>query len=200
MYLDPFGFVLLDGYDRYRMFFKDALDKLGVDMHLFRAGKFKSAAETFTRRDMSAEDREESEAYLQALWRGYRAAVASARSLKPDAIAQYADGYVTAVAAAGGDTAKVAKDSGLVTDLKTAAAGRGAPDRAGRRRSERQILPADQRRGLPARHARRGQAARQRPAVGVVIASGEILDGKQPPGTDRRRVHRTAAARGAPGR
>ncbi len=75
VYLDPFGFVLLDGYDRYRMYFKDALDKLSIDMHLFRVGKFKSAAETFTRRDMSAEDREESEAYLPALWRGYRAAV-----------------------------------------------------------------------------------------------------------------------------
>ena len=48
VYLDPFGFVLLDGFDRYRMFYKDALDKLGVDMHLFRAGKFKSAAENYT--------------------------------------------------------------------------------------------------------------------------------------------------------
>ena len=63
-------YVLLDGYDRYRMFFKDALDKLSIDMHLYRAGKFKSAEETFTRRDMSPEDREESDAYLQALWRG----------------------------------------------------------------------------------------------------------------------------------
>src|ERR1700686_4234387 len=49
IYMDPFGFVLLDGYDRYRMFFRDALDKLGGDMHLFRVGKYKSAAENFTR-------------------------------------------------------------------------------------------------------------------------------------------------------
>jgi len=119
VYLDPFGFVLLDGYDRYRMFFKEALDKLSIDMHLFRAGKFKSAAETFTRRDMSPEDREESDVYLQALWRGYRTSVASARNLKAEAIAQYANSYVSAVAAAGGDTAKVAKDSGLVSGLKT---------------------------------------------------------------------------------
>jgi hypothetical protein len=45
VYLDPFGFVLIDGFDRYRMFYKDALDKLSIDMHLFRAGKFKSADE-----------------------------------------------------------------------------------------------------------------------------------------------------------
>jgi protease IV len=183
VYLDPFGFVLLDGYDRYRMFFRDALDKLSIDMHLFRAGKFKSAAETFTRRDMSPEDREESDVYLQALWRGYRTSVASARSLKAEAIGQYADGYVTAVAAAGGDTAKVAKDSGLVSGLKTQ---QEVEDRlvdlvgadAGGK-SYRQVGVADYLRATHAEDKQRGKGR----AVGVVVASGEILDGKQPPGT-----------------
>ena len=46
-------------------------------------------------------------------------AVASARKLTPEAVGQYADDYAAAVTAAGGDTAKVAKDGGLVTDLKT---------------------------------------------------------------------------------
>jgi protease-4 len=183
VYLDPFGFVLLDGYDRYRMFFRDALDKLSIDMHLFRAGKFKSAAETFTRRDMSPEDREESDVYLQALWRGYRTSVASARSLKAEAIAQYADGYVTAVAAAGGDTAKVAKDSGLVSGLKTQQEVEDrlidlvGADTGGK--SYRQVGVADYLRATHAEDKQRGKGQ----AVGVVIASGEILDGKQPPGT-----------------
>jgi protease IV len=183
VYLDPFGFVLLDGYDRYRMFFKDALDKLSIDMHLFRAGKFKSAAETFTRRDMSPEDREESDAYLQALWRGYRTAVSSARNLKPEALAQYANGYVGAVAAAGGDTAKVAKDSGLVTALKTQQEVEdllidlAGADTAGK--TYRQVSVADYLRATHAEDKQRGKGQ----AVGVVIASGEILDGKQPPGT-----------------
>jgi len=183
VYLDPFGFVLLDGYDRYRMFFKDALDKLSIDMHLFRAGKFKSAAESYTRRDMSAEDREESEAYLQALWRGYRAAVADARNLKAETIAQYADSYVTTVAAAGGDTAKVAKDIGLVSGLKTQ---QEVEDRLvdlvgadTNGKSYRQVSVADYLRATHAEDKQRGKGQ----AVGVVVASGEILDGKQPPGT-----------------
>ncbi|MGC2461594.1 MAG: signal peptide peptidase SppA [Steroidobacteraceae bacterium] len=183
VYLDPFGFVLLDGYDRYRMFFKDALDKLSIDMHLFRAGKFKSAAESYTRRDMSAEDREESEAYLQALWRGYRAAVADARNLKAETIAQYADSYVTTVAAAGGDTAKVAKDSGLVSGLKTQ---QEVEDRLvdlvgadTNGKSYRQVSVADYLRATHAEDKQRGKGQ----AVGVVVACGEILDGKQPPGT-----------------
>jgi protease-4 len=182
IYLDPFGFVLLDGYDRYRMFFKDALDKLGVDMHLFRAGKFKSAAENYTRRDMSSEDRQESEAYLGALWRGYCLGVASARALQSQAIAQYASGYVEAVSAAGGDSAKVAKDNALVTDLKTA---QQVEERMielvgadGSSKSYRQVSVSDYLRATRAEDKLRGKGA----AVGVIVASGEILDGKQPPG------------------
>ena len=38
--LDPDGFLLIDGYDRYRMYFKDALEKLAVDINVFRVGQF----------------------------------------------------------------------------------------------------------------------------------------------------------------
>jgi protease-4 len=184
VYLDPFGFVLIDGFARYRMFYKDALDKLSVDMHLFRAGKFKSAEEVFTRRDMSPEDREESEAYLQALWRGYRQSVAAARNIKPEAIAQYSNGYVAAVAAAGGDTAKVARDSGLVTGLKTQQEIEDrltdlvGADPSGK--TYRQITVSDY---LRATHAQDRLERGKGQAVGVVVASGEILPGKQPAGT-----------------
>jgi protease-4 len=183
VYLDPFGFVLLDGYARYRMFFRDALDKLGVDIHLFRAGRYKSAAEDLTRHDMSSEDRAESEAYLGALWRGYCEAIGAARHLQNDAIASYAASYVDAVGAAGGDTAKVAKDAGLVTDLKTS---QQVEDRLldlvgsdGGGKSFRQISVTDYLRATRAEERQRGKGQ----AVGVVLASGEILDGKQPPGT-----------------
>jgi protease-4 len=184
VYLDPFGFVLIDGFDRYRMFYRDALDKLNVDMHLFRAGKYKSAEEPFTRRDMSPEDKEESQAYLQALWHGYREAVGAARNLKPEAIAQYTSGYVAAVAAVGGDTAKVAKDSGLVTGLKTQQEIEDrltdlvGADPSGK--TYRQIDVSDY---LRATRAADKQQRGHGPAVGVIVASGEILNGKQPSGT-----------------
>lgn len=183
VYLDPFGLLVLDGYSQYHMFFKDALDKLSVDMHLFRAGKFKSAGEAFTRRDMSPEDREESEAYLKALWHGYTVSVAQARHLQPEVITTYANTYVDQVTAAHGDSAKVAKDSGLVTDLQTrqqvesrliAAVG---ADPSGK--SFRQVTVSDYLRATHADEKLRGKGA----AVGVVIASGMMLDGKQPPGT-----------------
>ncbi|MGA8709428.1 MAG: signal peptide peptidase SppA [Steroidobacteraceae bacterium] len=183
IYLDPFGFLLLDGYDRYRMFLKDVLEKLGVDMHLFRVGKFKSAAETYTRRDMSPEDRQESEAYLTALWHGYLKSVAAARAVQSEAVSQYANGYIDAVTAAGGDAAKVAKDSALITDLKTRQEVERrlielvGSDPSGK--TYRQVSVSDYLRATHADDKLRGKGA----AVGVVVASGEILDGKQPPGT-----------------
>ena len=119
VYLDPMGFVLVQGYDRYRTYLKDALDKLGVDINVFRVGAFKSAVETYTRTSMSPEDREESRSYLSALWNTYQEEVTRARKLPPDALSKYVDSFMTTVPAAGGDAAKVALSDGLVTGLKT---------------------------------------------------------------------------------
>ena len=130
IYLDPMGFVLVQGYDRYRTYLKDALDKLGVDINVFRVGAFKSAVETFTRTSMSPEDREESRAYLSALWDSYQEAVTKARKLPPDALAKYVDTFLQTVPAARGDAAKVALSEGLVTGPEDAARGRAAPHRA----------------------------------------------------------------------
>ena len=67
IYLDPLGFVAIDGFERYRTYYKELFDKLGVEVNLFRVGAYKSAAEVYVRNDMSPEDREESLAYLNAL-------------------------------------------------------------------------------------------------------------------------------------
>jgi protease-4 len=184
VYLDPFGFVLLPGYDQYRMYFKDAIDKLEVAVHLVRAGKFKSADEPFVRRDMSAEDRQETGVYLQALWQGYRNSVARARHLDPDALNAYTNGYAAAVRQAGGDTAAVAQAAGLVTGLRTGAQVEqrmielvGAdPDQ----HSFRAVALEDYLRVI---HTEERLHRGTEQAVGVIMASGEILDGTQSSGT-----------------
>ncbi len=184
VYLDPLGFVLLPGYDRYRMYFKEAIDKLSVDVHLIRAGKFKSAGEPFIRKDMSPEDRQDSAAYLQALWRGYRNGVGAARHLDPEAINAYANGYAAAVRAAGGDTARVALAAGLITGVRT---GAQIEDRMAQlvgtdrnRHSFNAIAFDDYLHVIKTdEHLHRGSGS----AVGVIVASGMILDGTQPSGT-----------------
>jgi protease IV len=183
IYLDPMGFVLVEGYDRYRTYLKDALDKLGVDINVFRVGQFKSAVETYTRTSMSPEDREESRAYLTALWNAYQQEVTRARKLAPDALAKYTDSFMQTVPAAQGDAAKVALSDGLVTGLKTQLEVEQrltelvGPNDEGDSFSG--ISSADYLRG--AKVAEKLSLNRQK--VGVIVAAGEILDGEQPPGT-----------------
>ena len=120
IYVDPLGFVLLDGYSRYRLYYKDVLDKLNVDINVFRVGKFKSAVEDYTRNDMSPEDREKSQAYLNALWTSYQKAPRTARaSCPPDAIANYVNALPQAVRRRSGDAAQVALKARLVTGIKS---------------------------------------------------------------------------------
>ena len=182
--LDPMGFVLIDGYDRYRMYLKDALDKLGVEINVFRVGAFKSAVETYTRTNMSAEDREESRAYLSALWSAYQEAVTRARKLQPDALAKYVGSLSKTVPAAGGDAARVALQAGLVTALKTRIEFEqrlvtlvGKDDNNGSFKS----VSADD--YVHYAHAQKKLKADGKARIGVIVAEGEILDGEQPPGT-----------------
>ena len=119
IYLDPMGLVVLEGYERYRNYYKSALDKLGIDVNVFRVGTFKSAVEPWIRDDMSSEDRVASQAFVDSLWGTYLDVVAAARGVEPAALRQYVDTLSPTVKAAKGDTAKVALDAKLVTALKT---------------------------------------------------------------------------------
>lgn len=183
IYLDPQGLVLIDGFGYYRTFLKGVIDKLAVDVNVFRAGKFKSYTDQFSRSDMSEQEEEESLAWLNALWLQYQAGIVKARGLDEGAIAAYAADFAAAAKAQRGDLAAVALEKRLVTELKT------------RREVE------DQLKGMVGEdedeHTYHGithwdYLAAVRPAralhldgdrIGVVVASGEILDGEQPPGT-----------------
>jgi protease-4 len=184
IYLDPMGFVLIDGYSRYRMFFKEALDKLAVDINVFRVGAYKSAVEEYTRTDMSPEDKQESNAYLNALWSSYQEAMTRARKLPADALRKYVDNLPKSVPAAGGNAAQVALEAGLVTGIKTRLEVEkrlidivGQDDTTG---SFKSVSTGDY---VRVAHADMKVRADGKPRVGVIVAAGEILDGDQPPGT-----------------
>ena len=119
IYLDPQGLVVIEGYERFRNYYKSALDKLGVDINVFRVGTYKSAVEPYIRDDMSPADREASQAFVNSLWDSYVTAVAKARGLKPEELRGYAETVAERVRDSKGDTAKVALDAKLVTALKT---------------------------------------------------------------------------------
>jgi protease IV len=198
VYVDPLGLVAIDGYERYRTYYKEVLDKLGVEVNLFRVGAYKSAAEVYIRNDMSPEDREESLAYLNALWLNYRTAVAESRGLTPDDISHYVANLVPAMLAAKGDAAKVALDARLVTGIKssldvekriTQLVGSDSgkeniekleADESDAGQSYNSTSLEDYLRVVQAEKEARGAG---KPKIGVIVASGEILDGSQPSGT-----------------
>jgi len=184
IYLDPMGFVLIDGYDRYRTYLKDALDKLGVDINVFRVGAFKSAVETYTRSNMSPEDREESRSYLTALWTSYQEAVARARKLPADGLTGYVDTLSKTVPAAGGDAAQVALKAGLVSAVKTQLeAERRLIDLVGEDDSDGSFVSVPVSDYVRYARTEKKLRAQGKSKIGVIVASGDILDGDQPPGS-----------------
>jgi protease IV len=184
IYLDPLGFVLIDGYDRYRMFFKQALDKLGVDINVFRVGAFKSAVEEYTRTDMSPEDKQESEAYLKAMWTTYQAAMTRARNLPPDAVSNYVNTLAKNVAAQAGNAAQVALQAGLVTGIKSQQeVEKRIADLVGKDDSSGSFKAISERDYVRIAKAQIKVHAAGKKRVGIIVASGDILDGDQPSGT-----------------
>lgn len=68
------------------IFFKDALDKLGIEMQIFKVGTYKSAVEPFTQNEMSAANREQVNSYLNDAWSFLRKDFAEARSLTTEEV------------------------------------------------------------------------------------------------------------------
>ncbi len=183
VYLDPMGYVLLDGFGYFRTYFRGALDKLAVDVHVFKVGRHKSAPEEWTRQDMSAADREDARVWVGALWDSYKADVAAARELEPQLIQAYADEAAAGVSATGGDVAQYALARGLVDGLKTSqefeqlvAEEAGHDDDTGGYRAvgwESYLAYVRSEQGLA-----RGAGK----SIAVIVAAGEILDGEQSAG------------------
>ena len=185
VYLDPTGYVMIEGYSRYPLYFKGLLQKIGVDVNVFRVGTFKSAIEIFTRDNMSPADKQQSEAYLDVLWSSYQKAVMQARKLAAGSIESYVDSLPKTVSAADGDAAKVALQAGLVTALadklqvERDLIGLVGEDHSNG--SFNQISAQDYARIVNAQRKLHDGDGNAR--IGVIVASGDILDGKQPPGS-----------------
>ena len=184
VYLDPLGEMSIDGFSYYRMFFKDAIDKLGVDVNVFRAGTFKSYTDQFSRSDMAPADREESAVWLDALWNAYQQDVTRARGLPAGALKDFVADQPTALAAANGDAAKLALQRGLVTALKSRRkVGDELKGLVGEDPDTHSFNSIAMSQYLAATRSKRILKGHADAKVGVVVAAGDILDGHQPPGT-----------------
>ena len=185
VYLDPMGGLLLEGLGRYRQYYREGLqDKLGVDVHLFRVGEYKSAAEPYILDAASPESKEADLFWMNDIWQRYLGDIARVRKLTPQQLAAGIDTLPQGIEAAGGDLAKYALQQKLVDGLKT-------EEEVDDLMADRGVADSDADDGFREvafdgylKHIDRGlEAVDERPAVAVVVAEGEIAGGKQPPGS-----------------
>ncbi len=180
--VDPQGGVMLTGLADYRLFYKNLLDKLGVDVHLFRVGQFKSAAEPYILEQASPEAKQADSYWLGGLWDQYLAEVATLRKIDPATLRTDIDNLPQTIASTQGDLAQLALNQHLVDGLATRA----------------ELIAMLRKQGVPADD--KGHSFRQvdqtrylasqtsspsvfEPGVAIVVAEGEIANGKQSPGS-----------------
>lgn len=117
IYLHTMGEVQLTGFGRYITYYKTALEKLGVNVHVFRSGKYKDFVEPYLRDSMSDESREHNSQWLNELWAQYTARVEQQRKLPAGSLNQLINNLDTKLAAQNGDYAQLALQEKLVDKL-----------------------------------------------------------------------------------
>lgn len=176
VWLNPEGVVWLDGYAIYRQYYKQALEKLSVEVNLFRAGEYKSAGEPYVRDEMSPEAREANLYWLASLWQQYLDGISRHRGLPLDELRGAVEHLPERLESVGGDFAELALDMGLVDRLlgesqahqELATMSAPDPNGAGFRRVDVDGY-------LLATGLERKRAEGQK--VAVVVAQGEIIHG-----------------------
>ncbi|TAJ15080.1 signal peptide peptidase SppA [Marinilabiliaceae bacterium JC017] len=91
IYLNPSGMLEFKGLFAQRTFFKGTLDKIGVEMQIFKHGKFKSAVEPFIREEMSEPARLQTETYINSMWHHLVAKIADQRDISVDNLQELAN-------------------------------------------------------------------------------------------------------------
>ena len=178
VWLNPMGGILFSGPGGNQLYYKGLIDKLGVNAHVYRVGRYKSAVEPYLRADASPDARAASEALYGSLFEQWQDAI---RRSRPKAqIAPWLRTPQQVVQQAGGDIARANLATGLVDKLG---------DRVAFGRRVAQIVGGDA--AKPAGWFNRIKLANYVAAhpfatkgdVGVLTVAGTILDGEQSPGS-----------------
>lgn len=181
IYIHPDGMALLEGLGRYRNYYRTALEKLGLQMHVFRVGKFKSAVEPYLLDGPSDAAREADRFWLEDVWTVFLDDIASARGLETANLRAMIDELPQKIGAVNGDMAQLAVDEKLVDGLKTADELREMMIASGAKDDDnetfRQISLSNYLKRFPAPAVI--DDAKQ---IGVIVAQGEIVGGKQAQG------------------
>lgn len=182
VYLHPMGAVLLEGYGIYQPYVKGLLDRLKVNVNIFRVGTYKAAVEPFTRDDMSAAARQNFSEMVAGLWQQALVRISANRALSTEAVNTYAQTFPSLVSSADGDMARAAIEANLADELMT-------PDQFSRRVADRVGAASEDSWGFEGISMADYLSATNRPElptnndkVAVITATGTIMGGIDGPG------------------
>jgi protease-4 len=180
VYVHNMGGVRLEGFAVVRNYFSDAIEKLKINFHVFKVGNFKSALEPFMRNDMSPAAKEANQAWLDQLWDVYRDIVVERRQLDPKELEFYVNHIDEVLGQHQGDAAEAALSYRFVDAVVS---------RPELRRMMLEQVGEDEDGHFKQIYYRDYLAMTEdlpplpgEPVVGVIYASGNIVDGEQPPG------------------
>lgn len=92
VYVAPdFGMLEFNGVSSLRVYFKGTLKKLGIEPIVFRAGKYKSAAEAFVESEMTEAEREQVAAYIESIYGNILEDISESRNIPVDELKNIAD-------------------------------------------------------------------------------------------------------------
>ena len=91
IFLNPQGAVEWKGLNMQVMFYSGLLEKLGVEMQIFRHGQYKSAIEPFINKEMSEANKKQSITLIQSIWDDICTKVSSSRGISVEKLNTIAD-------------------------------------------------------------------------------------------------------------
>lgn len=94
VWMNPSGEIDWHGMASQPIFVKDLLAKVGIKMQVIKVGKYKSATEMYTEDHMSDANREQTQAYINSIWKQITNDVSSSRKITVDSLNAYADRLV----------------------------------------------------------------------------------------------------------
>ncbi len=177
------GLVTMMGLAAYRNYYKDLIDRLKIQWHVFRVGKYKSFVEPYTRNDMSPAAKQENTDLLNQLWNRYLNEVAAARGNKTADLISLVNHLPAALEDAKGNAAAVASRSNLVDGVMSLPALRTKFAKVvGMNQHTGSYNQIGMRAYLQARRPEARRANRSWDQVAVIVAQGDIGEGSAPPG------------------
>ena len=181
--LNSLGAVNLEGLSSYQYYYAEAIEKLDINVHIFRVGKYKSAVEPFELTGMSDAARENYEEWLNQSWQLFIDEISQQRNLNSEQFDNYINNPDQQLALFDGDTAAMALDFGLVDQVSSRPAMRNyLIDQIGLNEDGSSFVQVPYQDYLTERRVPL-PAALGGNQIGIIIASGTIYDGEQSAGS-----------------